>query len=331
MTTKKQGTTAGAKAGKNMKNDKRASGKSGSDKGASGKRASGNGGGRVKTFDAKLQSAVAAVDVATSLTAPMTKSIENLMRIAAQSVGSDEASVLVREGQEGDLRFSFAIGQVADKLIGVNVPAGKGIAGFVFASGQPMAVADVAQEQSFYAEVDKQTGYTTQTILATPLRAGDEIVGVLEFVNRIGDPPYEPFTPEEMDRAAHFADAIAILVDAQESAGLIETLFARVLSSVGDGATQSQPDKSRGGKKATGKAGKTAAAQRGDAGEELRQWLASVRAAPEHKDMMRLAVALRDVAERGEAERELCRRVIEALAEFTSKRSNQSGMSFLSF
>lgn len=298
---------------------------------------SGNGGKRgsgrergVAKFDTRLQNAIESVDVATSLTAPMTKSIENLMRIAAQSVGSDEASVLVREGQKGDLKFTFAIGQVADKLLGVKVPAGKGIAGFVFASGQPMAVADVGQEQSFYAEVDKQTGYTTQTILATPLRAGDEIVGVLEFVNRIGSPPYEPFTPEEMDRAAHFADAIATLVDAQESAGLIETLFARVLNTAGD--VSQSVDKKREGKAATKGTRKDSKASTATAtGNELQEWLKSVRAAPEHTDMMRLAVALRDVADRGEAERELCRRVIEALAEFTSKRSNQSGMSFLSF
>lgn len=323
MATKKTGTT-NAKTNKNAK-------KIGNDDTRGGNRGGGSRERRASAkFNERLQDAIESVDVATSLTAPMVKSIENLMRIAAQSVGSDEASVLVREGQEGDLKFTFAIGQVADKLIGVQVPAGKGIAGFVFASGQPMAVADVAQEQSFYAEVDKQTGYTTQTILATPLRAGDEIVGVLEFVNRIGDPPYAPFTPEEMDRAAHFADAIATLVDAQESAGLIETLFERVLDASGS-ASQS------GGKKREGKAATKGTRKESKVnnttatGDELHEWLQSVRAAPEHKDMMRLAVALREVADRGEAERELCRRVIEALAEFTSKRSNQSGMSFLSF
>ena len=58
-----------------------------------------------------------------------------------------------------------------------------------------MAVADVGQEDSFYAEVDKKTGYETQTILATPLRYNGEVIGVLEFINRIGEPPFEPFTP----------------------------------------------------------------------------------------------------------------------------------------
>src|ERR687884_1866194 len=179
------------------------------------------------SFEAQLRGAISAVDVADSLTSPLTHSIENLLQLAAAAMGSDEASVLVRDGNEGGLRFKVAIGEVADKLRDVRIPPGKGIAGFVFSSGQPMAVADVAQEETFYAEVDRATGYSTQTILATPLRVGSEMVGVLEFVNRLGDPPYQPFTPDEMDKAAHFADAIGTLVDAHETSGLIESLLER--------------------------------------------------------------------------------------------------------
>ncbi|MDQ3820131.1 MAG: GAF domain-containing protein, partial [Acidobacteriota bacterium] len=178
-----------------------------------------------RSFEARLKAAVSAVDVANSLTAPLANSIENLLRITAQAVGSDQASVLVRDGNQGGLRFLVALGDLHEKLMQVRIPPGKGIAGLVFSTGQPIAVADVSKEGSFWSEADKQTGFKTVTLLATPLRAGDETVGVLEFVNRAGDPPYEPFSPEEMDMAAYFADAIAILVDAHETAGLLENFF----------------------------------------------------------------------------------------------------------
>jgi hypothetical protein len=58
--------------------------------------------------------------------------------------------------------------------------------------------------------------------------------------------------------------------------------------------------------------------------------LSGVRSAPEHKDLLQLAVRLRDIAIRGEAERELCRDVLEALARFTDKQSS-AGMSYLGF
>jgi hypothetical protein len=251
----------------------------------------------------RLQSVIGAIDVADALSAPLKRSIENLLRLAASGVGSDEASVLVRDGNKGGLKFLVAIGEVADKIMKVRIPPGKGIAGFVFSSGQPIAVTDVAQEETFYAEVDRRTGYSTQTILATPLRANGEIVGVLEFVNRLGDPPYEPFSPDEMDKAAHYADAIATLVDAYEAAGLVEILFERML---GDG--KSAPGSST----------------------ELSQWLKKVRSAPEHRDLMSMAVSLQSIASRGDAERELCREVLDALNHYTEK-SGGSGMSFLSF
>lgn len=255
---------------------------------------------------AQLHSVIGTVDVADALTAPLKRSIDNLLRLAAAGVGSDEASVLVRDGNKGGLKFLVAIGEVADKVMKVRIPPGKGIAGFVFSSGQPMAVTDVAQEETFYAEVDRATGYSTQTILATPLRAGGEIVGVLEFVNRLGDPPYQPFSPDEMDKAAHYADAIATLVDAYEAAGLVEILFERMMGS-GKGAKKETSD-----------------------GSEVRQWLKKVRSAPEHRDLLLMAVSLRDIASRGDAERELCRDVLDALARYTDK-SSASGFSYLGF
>ena len=257
------------------------------------KRAAGAAGGP-RSFEAQLRDAVRAVDVANLLTSPLKRSIENLLHVAGDAMGSDEASVLVRDGNRGGLKFLAAIGEVADKLMKVRLPPGKGIAGFVFASGQPVAVADVAQEETFYAEVDRATGYSTHTILATPLRVEGETVGVLEFVNRLGEPPYQPFTPDEMDRAAHFADAIATLVDAHETAGLVETLFERSVKAGGG---------------------------RGGGGGELLKWLKQVRSAPEHRDLLLLAVRLRDIAGRGDQERALLRDMLEALDRFTARKS----------
>jgi GAF domain-containing protein len=267
--------------------------------------------GRSKTgsaFETQLRDAVRAVDVANLMTSPLKRSIENLLHVAGDAMGSDEASVLVRDGNLGGLKFLVAIGEVADKLMKVRIPPGKGIAGFVFASGQPVAIADVAQEETFYAEVDRATGYSTQTILATPLRVEGETVGVLEFVNRLGDPPYQPFTPEEMDKAAHFADALATLVDAHETAGLVETLFERAVKASGQSDTKDN----------------------GKASSDLLKWLKQVRSAPEHRDLLLLAVRLRDIAGRGEAERALCRDVLEALDSFTGKKA-ASGAGYFSF
>src|SRR5688572_20270158 len=231
----------------------------------------------------KLRRLVETVDVANILTEPLTSSIKSLLTVSAAQIDCDEASVLIRDGDGSDLRFLIAIGRVADQLLNLRVPAGKGIAGFVLSSGQPMAIADAGEDESFYAEVDKETGYSTQTILATPLRHGDDVIGVLEYINRRGDPPFAPFTPDEMDRAATFAGAIASLVNAYQSAKLFRDLGENILST-------DDPDSA-----------------------SIRSWLANVRDSAEHREMMDLAILIRDVANRGEAERNLAREILESV------------------
>lgn len=243
----------------------------------------------------KLQQLVETVDITNFLVEPLTRSIARLMEVAAADLGSSEASVLIRDGDQGDLRFLTAIGEVADQLLGMKVPAGKGIAGFVLSSGQPMVVSDVGEEESFYAEVDKATGYSTQMILATPLRFNDEVIGVLEFINRSGPPPWDQFTPDEMDKAAHCAEAIASLVNAYESAKLFRELGDRTLSEPG--------------------AVDLAA---------VREWLAGVRSSAEHREMMDLALLLREIAGRGDAERAMCRDILEAILRFSETKNETS-------
>jgi signal transduction protein with GAF and PtsI domain len=270
-------------------------------------------GGEVE-WEARLRQIVSTVDVAHALTMPLIRSIESLLYLAARALGSGDASVIVRDDDKGGLRFLVAIGAVADKLLRVRIPPGKGIAGFVFASGQPMVVADVHNESAFYPEIDRMTGYTTQTILATPLQVNGETVGVLEFVNRLGLPPHEAFSPNEMDWAARFADAIAMLVDAHESAGLVEMLFKRTVESAIKDAAKGA---TKGVGKGAAKGGKRGA---GSEAKNLQQWLKRVRAAPEHQDLVALAISLQDIASRGENERRLCRDILNGLARWTDAR-----------
>jgi len=241
---------------------------------------------------AKIRASLDSVDLSNSLSAPIRQAIDDLLKIAADTVGSADASVLVRDGGEGGLKFLVAVSELEEALLKVRIPPGKGIAGLVFSSAQPMAVNDVSAEGSFWSGADEAVGFKTVTLLATPLRTAHETIGVLEFVNRPGEPPYPPFTPEEMDDAARFADAIARLVDSYELALVVESLFTRTLKARDD---ESSDDKAK--------------------------WLDSLDAAPEHRDLVTLAIRLREIVSQGDAEREMLRDLLAALARFTDRRS----------
>lgn len=252
-----------------------------------------------KNLEEKLRSVIETVDVANALMEPLTKSIENLLQISAAQMNSEEASVLIRDGDEGDLRFLTAIGKVANQLIDLKVPAGKGVAGFVFSSGQPMTISDVESEDSFYAEVDKQTGYSTQTLLATPLRYKGDIIGVLEYVNRLGEPPYEAFTSKEMDSAAVFAEAVASLVNAYEAVRLFRSFSEKVFSE------QTKMNF-----------------------EEVRNWLNNLRDTEEHRELLKLAVLVRELSSRGEGERLMCIEILKSVLNFTESKDETSFLNY---
>jgi len=169
----------------------------------------------------------------------------------------------------------------------------------VFSSGQPVAITEVGEEGSFYAEVDKQTGFSTQTILATPLRYNGEIIGVLEYINRKGEPPFEAFTPDEMDKAALFAEAIASLVNTYEAAELFSGLSDKMLST--DEEVKF---------------------------DDVREWLKNARDTAEHKEMIDLALLIREIASRGDAERRMCVQIMEAILQHSDRTAETSYLNF---
>jgi GAF domain-containing protein len=257
---------------------------------------------RAESNAAHIRESINAIDLSGSLSEPLRRAIDDLLKVAKETVNSADASVLVRDGRDGGLRFLVAVSELEEQLLQIRIPPGKGIAGSVFSSGQPMAVNDTSSEGSFWSGADEKVGFKTITLLATPLRSGNETIGVLEFVNRPGEPPYPPFTPEEMDDAAQFADPIARLVDAYELAQLVESLFNQTLKTTSEET----------------------------AGSELSEWLKNVEAAPEHRDLLSLAVSLRGIVSLGDAEREMCRDLLETLARFAEKRSS-SGSGYFNF
>src|SRR5258706_7936645 len=258
----------------------------------------------LKTFTAQVSAVVDRIDVANSLTVPLRRAIDDLLQLAADSVNAAVASVLVRDGDEGGLRFLTATGGTSEELLALRLPPGAGIGGLVFSTTQPMAVADVSNEGSFWSVADRRTGFKTVTLLATPLRDRGEMVGVLEFVNRPGEPPYPPFTPAEMDGASRFADAIARLVEAFELAQVFESLFDySVKASLGT----------------AGPPGREA---------DLREWLERSPAAAEHRDLLLLWVTLREICGYGSAERQLCRDILDMIARFARARSGAGSFGF---
>lgn len=93
-------------------------------------------------------------------------------------------SVALLENNGAQLRFRAADGVGADAIIGMSLPLGRGIAGWVAMTGQAIAVADVQRDPRFAKDVAEATSYVPQTIIAVPLIDGaGSVSGVLEVLD----------------------------------------------------------------------------------------------------------------------------------------------------
>ncbi|HOT92473.1 MAG TPA: ATP-binding protein [Anaerolineae bacterium] len=108
--------------------------------------------------------------------------LQRLMSLTHQHFQPDAVSVaLVR--RDGSLIFRAASGKNAQQIVGMEMPRGTGIVGWVAEHGQQLWVADVYKDQRFYRGADEATGFRTMSILAVPVKLGDQTVAVVEMIN----------------------------------------------------------------------------------------------------------------------------------------------------
>uniref|UniRef100_A0A3B5MQ25 Phosphodiesterase n=1 Tax=Xiphophorus couchianus TaxID=32473 RepID=A0A3B5MQ25_9TELE len=78
----------------------------------------------------------------------------------------------------------------------VQVPWGKGIIGYVAEHGETVNISNAYEDHRFSDEIDKLTGYKTQTILCMAICNSDgDVIGVVQAINK--NPMGTPFTEDD--------------------------------------------------------------------------------------------------------------------------------------
>ena len=94
--------------------------------------------------------------------------LKSIVDAAARIFGAAAASILLVNEEEEALEFKVAFGPSDQDLVGTKFPYDKGIAGYVFMTGQPIATSNVREDKRFDQDFAKSTGYVPDSILATP-------------------------------------------------------------------------------------------------------------------------------------------------------------------
>ncbi len=145
--------------------------------------------------------------------------MERLLSAATDILDVQGASLWLREEPEPDYLVCRAVVQQGNGMtpLDLRLRIDQGIAGWVVRSGQSVFINDVSVNHHFSTMVDQQIGFSTQSILAAPLRIRDTIIGVLEVVNKqSGD-----FDVDDQSLVETLASSAAIAID---NARLVATL-----------------------------------------------------------------------------------------------------------
>jgi GAF domain-containing protein len=141
---------------------------------------------------------------------------------------AEAASIALFERNPDRLEFRVAAGPRGAGAVGKSVKPSQGIAGFVFSSGQALALSDVGSDPRFDRKTAEKTGYVPRSIAAVPLTDEQGTHGVLQVLDKKGS---ATFDLRDMELIGVFAEqaatAIAVTRAQRELPLLLRAAFAR--------------------------------------------------------------------------------------------------------
>ncbi|MGB7340479.1 MAG: GAF domain-containing protein [Phototrophicaceae bacterium] len=137
------------------------------------------------------------------------KLLSIIMTSAVDILNAEAGSLLLNtDDDSGALEFRVVIGGAGDDLLGTRIPAGQGVVGKVVDSNEPIIVNDAESDPRHNVEV--ADNFVSRSLLAVPLTAKDEIIGVLEVINKIDG---TPFVEEDANLLTTFASQAAVAIE----------------------------------------------------------------------------------------------------------------------
>ncbi len=110
--------------------------------------------------------------------------LQTIVATAATETHADRGTLFLHDERTGELYSRVAQGA---RMREIRILNHEGIAGHVFVTGQPLIINDPYNDERFNTAVDKETGYVTRNLMATPIRVRGTVIGVLEMINSTRD------------------------------------------------------------------------------------------------------------------------------------------------
>jgi GAF domain-containing protein len=237
-----------------------------------------------------------------TVASPVTHSrlLEMIVETAAHVISAQAASLFLLDEEAQELVFEVTLGAQAEEVRKFRLPLGHGIAGLVAVSGQPMAVSDARSDPRQATDIAQSVGYAPDSILCVPLFYGDQIIGVLELLDKLGAPSFDA---ADMETLGLFANQAAVAIEQSRTHRHLAALLGETLGVFSE-ATDHSDSRLQ---------------------EQARTFAEDVEEDAAYQQALELARLVHEIVYQGENEREACRTILSGFANYLRLRPESGG------
>ena len=134
--------------------------------------------------------------------------LKKIVAVTSKIIRADRSSLFLKDEDTPELAALVAEGVEGGEL---RVDVGRGLAGYVFATGETVNIPDAYADERFNRSVDEATGYRTRSVLTVPVTSRDgRRIGVMQALNRDDG---QGFDADDAARMGAFGAQAAIAID----------------------------------------------------------------------------------------------------------------------
>jgi GAF domain-containing protein len=168
--------------------------------------------------------------VAGRLTPPAGEAVlRSIVEATVALFGAEAASLALHDAASDRLVFVVAAGGQGAGVLGLAIGPDQGVAGYVFTTGQPLALSDVERDARFGRDAAERTGYVPRSLVAVPLLDDEGTIGVLEVLDKRGE---AGFDLRDVELASVFARQATVAIRASRLERDVRSLVGDALARI---------------------------------------------------------------------------------------------------
>lgn len=141
--------------------------------------------------------------------------MQSLLAQMNEFLNAEAISIALVDHSTNELVYKVAEGVGSSEIVGLRLPANRGLSGWVMDQGKPALVQDTSLDPRFTLSGDQRTGHLTQAMICAPMQFQGEMIGTIQAIN----PLEGTFSQEDLDLLINLANiASTAMANAQQYA-----------------------------------------------------------------------------------------------------------------